>query len=285
MIDLANKNIKFSKMHGLGNDFMIVDAITQNVSFSTKLISKLGDRHLGIGFDQLLIVEAPYSKNIDFHYRIFNVDGTEVSQCGNGARCFAYFVKLKGLTKKNNIYVSTKHGTIILDILSKNMVRVNMGHPNFKAKHIPFYSNKAKKINNHYIININGTTITFGVLSIGNPHCIIQVKNIKNTQVELFGSILENHEFFPERINIGFMEIVNSNYIRLRVYERGVGETQSCGSGACAAVVYGIKQGFLSSNVDVELIGGILNIFWKGIGYPIYMIGPAIHVYDGLVNL
>ena len=225
--------MQFSKMHGLGNDFMVVDAVTQNVFFSPELIRRLADRHLGVGFDQLLVVEPPYDPELDFHYRIFNADGSEVAQCGNGARCFARFVRLKGLTNKRDIRVSTANGRMVLTVTDDDLVRVNMGEPNFEPSAVPFRANKAEKT---YIMRAAEQTILCGVVSMGNPHCVIQVDDVDTAAVETLGPVLESHERFPERANIGFMQVVKREHIRLRVYERGAGETQACGSGACAAV-------------------------------------------------
>ena len=274
--------MQFSKMHGLGNDFMVVDAITQNVFFSTELIRRLADRRLGVGFDQLLVVEPPYDPDFDFHYRIFNADGSEVAQCGNGARCFAIFVRLKGLTNKRSIKVSTQNGRIVLNVANDDMVTVNMGEPNFEPSAIPFKAPKSEKT---YILRAAERTILCGAVSMGNPHCVLQVDNIETAEVELIGPLLENHERFPERTNVGFMEIVNRDRIKLRVFERGAGETQACGSGACAAVAIGISQGNLNEKVQVDLPGGSLTISWKGTGQPLYMTGPAVHVYDGFIHL
>lgn len=253
--------MQFSKMHGLGNDFMVVDAVTQNVFFSPELIRRLSDRHLGVGFDQLLVVEPPYDPELDFHYRIFNADGSEVSQCGNGARCFARFVRLKGLTNKRDIRVSTANGRMVLSVTEDELVRVNMGEPNFEPAQVPFRANKAEKT---YIMRAAEQTILCGVVSMGNPHCVIQVDNVDTAAVETLGPVLESHERFPERANIGFMQVVRREHIRLRVYERGAGETRACGSGACAAVAVGIQQGLLAEEVRVELPGGRLDIAWKG---------------------
>ena len=233
--------MQFSKMHGLGNDFMVVDAVTQNVFFSPELIRRLADRHLGVGFDQLLVVEPPYDPDLDFHYRIFNADGSEVSQCGNGARCFARFVRLKGLTNKRDIRVSTSNGRMVLSVTEDDLVRVNMGEPNFEPSQVPFRANKAEKT---YIMRAAEQTVLCGVVSMGSR-----------------------------------------SHIRLRVYERGAGETQACGSGACAAAAVGIQQGLLGEEVRVELPGGRLDIAWKGPGQPLYMTGPAAHVYDGFIHL
>ncbi len=223
--------MQFAKMHGLGNDFMVVDAVTQNVFFSPEMIRRLADRHHGVGFDQLLIVEPPYDPDLDFHYRIFNADGSEVAQCGNGARCFARFVRLKGLTNKRDIRVSTANGRMILTVNEDELVRVNMGEPVFEPSLVPFRANKAEKT---YIMRAAEQTVLCGVVSMGNPHCVIQVDDVSTAPVETLGPLMESHERFPERANIGFMQVMNPEHIRLRVFERGAGETQACGSGACA---------------------------------------------------
>ena len=274
--------MQFSKMHGLGNDFVVVDAITQNVYFTPEIIKRLSDRHRGIGFDQLLIVEPPYDPDIDFHYRIFNADGSEVSQCGNGARCFARFVRLKGLIDKKDISVSTQKGKMILTVKDDGQVRVNMGEPVWEPAKIPFSANKFEK---NYILRTEIQTVLCGAVSMGNPHCVVQVEDIRTAKVEQLGPLLENHERFPERVNAGFMQILNRGHIKLRVYERGAGETQACGSGACAAVAVGIMQGLLDSKVQVDLPGGSLIIEWQGEGHPLYMTGDAVHIYDGNIQL
>ncbi len=274
--------MQFAKMHGLGNDFMVVDAVTQNVFFSPEMIRRLADRHHGVGFDQLLIVEPPYDPDLDFHYRIFNADGSEVAQCGNGARCFARFVRLKGLTNKRDIRVSTANGRMILTVNEDELVRVNMGEPVFEPSLVPFRANKAAKT---YIMRAAEQTVLCGVVSMGNPHCVIQVDDVSTAPVETLGPLMESHERFPERANIGFMQVMNPEHIRLRVFERGAGETQACGSGACAAVAVGIQQGLLAAQVRVDLPGGRLDIAWKGPGNPLFMTGPATHVYDGFIHL
>ncbi len=274
--------MQFSKMHGLGNDFMVVDAVTQNVYFSPELIRRLADRHCGVGFDQLLVVEPPYDPELDFHYRIFNADGSEVAQCGNGARCFARFVRMKNLTNKRELHVSTQTERMIITVTDDDLVRVNMGEPKFEPQDVPFRAAKAEKT---YILRVAEQTVLCGVVSMGNPHCVIQVEDTDAAPVAFLGPLLENHERFPERANIGFMQVVNGQNIRLRVFERGVGETQACGSGACAAVAVGIAQGLLSSQVNVDLPGGRLEISWKGPGNPLFMTGPAVHIYDGFIHL
>lgn len=274
--------MQFSKMHGLGNDFMVVDAVTQNVFFSPETIRRLADRHLGVGFDQLLVIEPPYDPELDFHYRIFNADGSEVSQCGNGARCFARFVRLKGLTNKRDIRVSTSNGRMVLSVTDDDTVQVNMGEPQFEPAQIPFRANKPEKT---YIMRVEGETILCGVVSMGNPHVVIQVKDIDTAPVASLGPLIESHERFPERANVGFMQVINRQHIRLRVFERGAGETRACGSGACGAVAVGIQQGVLDEQVRVDLPGGRLDIAWSGPNTPLLMTGPATHVYDGFIPL
>ncbi|MBU2897560.1 diaminopimelate epimerase [Vibrio hepatarius] len=271
----------FSKMHGLGNDFMVVDCITQNIFFSPDLIRRLADRNKGVGFDQLLIVEAPYDPETDFHYRIFNADGSEVEQCGNGARCFARFVRMKGLTNKFSISVSTKKGKLTLNIEDDDQVTVNMGVPEFEPGKIPF---KAKQVEKTYILRVDDHTLFCGAVSMGNPHVVTVVPDTKTADVETLGPLLESHERFPEKVNAGFMQVVNRNEVNLRVFERGAGETQACGSGACGAVAVGIVQELLDETVQVNLPGGSLKISWKGQGKPLFMTGPACHVFDGQLS-
>ncbi|WP_039907225.1 diaminopimelate epimerase [Candidatus Regiella insecticola] len=274
--------MQFSKMHGLGNDFMVVDNVTQNVYFSPELIRRLANRHTGVGFDQMLVVEPPYDPKLDFHYRIFNADGSEVFQCGNGARCFARFLHLKGLTSKKIIHISTQTGRMSLEITGDEKVCVNMGEPVFTPRQIPFCATTTEKT---YILRTAGHTTLCGVVSIGNPHCVLQVEDVATANVALLGPMLEYHERFPQRTNVGFMQIIDRKNINLRVHERGVGETQACGSGACAAVAIGIEQQLLDKNVDVKLPGGKLSIQWKGKGHPLYMTGSAVHIYDGYIHL
>ncbi|NOI31983.1 diaminopimelate epimerase [Vibrio coralliilyticus] len=271
----------FSKMHGLGNDFMVVDCITQNIFFSPDLIRRLADRHTGVGFDQLLVVEAPYDPETDFHYRIFNADGSEVEQCGNGARCFARFVRMKGLTNKYSVSVSTKKGKMILSIEEDDQVTVNMGVPEFEPNKIPF---KAKQTEKTYILRAEEKTLFCGAVSMGNPHVVTVVDDTQTADVDTLGPLLESHERFPERVNAGFMQVLSRNEVNLRVYERGAGETQACGSGACGAVAVGIVQELLDEKVTVNLPGGSLKISWQGPGKPLYMTGPATHVFDGQLS-
>jgi diaminopimelate epimerase len=274
--------INFSKMHGLGNDFIVIDNVTQNVFLSNDQIKQLADRNFGIGFDQVLIVEPPYDPDLDFHYRIFNADGSEVGQCGNGARCFAKFVRLKGLTNKHKIKVSTQSGKMTLFIERDGNVSVNMPVPQFEPAKIPFTAQKAEGT---YILRSDDETVLCGVVSMGNPHCVLTVDNVKEAPVDLLGKALSLHERFPQQANISFMEVVSAEYIKLRVYERGAAETLACGSGACAAVVVGQMQKKLNRQVLVDLPGGQLKIFWKGPGNSVKMTGPAVHVFDGQINL
>ncbi len=272
----------FSKMHGLGNDFMVVDNVTQNVFFSSEQVAKLADRNFGVGFDQLLIVEPPYAPEQDFHYRIFNADGSEVEQCGNGARCFARFVRLKGLSNKQKINVSTANGNIVLYVEKDGRITVNMGVPELTPEKIPFKANQSEKT---YILKAGEANVLCGAVSMGNPHCVVIVDDIETAPVEEQGPLLEHNERFPNKANIGFMQIISPERVKLRVHERGAGETLACGTGACAAVVIGILQGKLSEAVTVELPGGELFIRWKGEGHSVRMTGPAQHVFDGQINI
>lgn len=274
--------LHFTKMQGLGNDFMVVDGVTQNVFLSKEQIKQLADRNFGIGFDQLLLVEPPYDPELDFHYRIFNADGNEVAQCGNGARCFARFVQMKGLTNKNAIKVSTKSGNMVLYNEGQDQVTVNMGRPILEPKKIPFVANQQEKT---YLIQTSQKTVMSGVVSMGNPHCVIVVDDLDETDVEGLGKELEQHERFPERANIGFMQVLSPEHVKLRVYERGVGETLACGSGACAAVVVGRIQDLLGAKVRVDLPGGSLHIRWHDQSSPVKMTGPAQTVFDGQIHL
>lgn len=274
--------VNFSKMHGLGNDFLVLDNVTQNVYLSNEQIKQLADRNFGVGFDQLLVVEPPYDPDLDFHYRIFNADGSEVEQCGNGARCFARFVRLKNLTNKNKIKVSTQAGKMTLFIERDGNVTVTMPIPQFEPNKIPFTAQKAEGT---YILRSEDDTVLCGVVSMGNPHCVITVDSVKEASVNTLGKALSVHERFPKDVNVGFMEVVSPEFVKLRVYERGASETLACGSGACAAVVIGQTQKKLAKEVTVELPGGQLKIFWKGPGNPVKMTGPAVHVFDGQLHL
>jgi len=270
--------LKFSKMHGLGNDFVVIDAINQNVNLTESHVRFLADRRRGIGCDQLLLVETSNQENVDFRYRIFNADGNEVAQCGNGARCFARFVRDKGLTNKDTIAVETASGVIYPSLQEDDNVTVDMGPPRLNPVDIPFI---AERQENSYIVSLpNGQDVELGAVSMGNPHAVLLVDDIKEAAVETLGPFIENHHQFPERVNVGFMQVINRHEINLRVYERGAGETEACGTGACAAVVVGIEQGLLAKEVKVTLPGGDLMIAWSG-NDSVWMTGPATHVFDG----
>jgi diaminopimelate epimerase len=274
-------NIQFSKMHGLGNDFMVIDNVTQNVFLSKGTISRLADRNFGIGFDQLLMIEPPYDPELDFHYRIFNADGSEVEQCGNGARCFARFVKMKGLTQKRVINVSTAKGKIQLKIEHDGNITVDMGKPILEPAKIPFIAKKEEKI---YILRVEDYTVICGAVSVGNPHCVVLVDDLDSAPVETLGPLLENHERFPNKVNVGFLEIKSRDHARLRVWERGVGETLACGTGACAAAVVGQLQDKLNPHCTIELPGGELRLFWQP-GQSVKMTGTADFVFDGQIQV
>ena len=274
--------ISFTKMQGLGNDFMVIDAINQPINLTPVQIRALANRHFGIGFDQLLLIEKPENKDADFKYRIFNADGGEVAQCGNGARCFALFVIEKNLFTSNEIKVDTNNGRLILKINPDNTVSVNMGIPEFSPDKIPLAVHQES---DSYSIEVKGQTVNFGAVSMGNPHAVIRVEDVIAAPVQELGHLLESHALFPERANIGFMQILDRNHIKLRVFERGAGETLACGSGACAAVAVGIRQKLLDTPVTVELIGGSLTISWAGNGEPLFMTGPATTVFEGEIHL
>jgi len=269
-------------MHGLGNDFVVIDAINQPIALTPEQIRFMSDRHFGIGFDQLLLVEKPVSANADFKYRIFNADGGEVAQCGNGARCFARFVRDNKLSDKDEIRVDTDSGQLLLRFNENGKITVNMGIPKHKPAEIPLLAEQESRL---YTVSMNAMEYGFGAVSMGNPHAVIQVNDVKIAPVAELGHALESHAVFPERANIGFMQIIDRNHIKLRVYERGASETLACGSGACAAVVIGIEQNRLDHEVCVELPGGELKINWSGRGEPVFMTGLAISVFDGTIIL
>lgn len=277
--------IEFTKMHGLGNDFMVIDLVTQRLELTTDLVQLLGDRHLGIGFDQLLVVEPPMRPDVDFSYRIFNTDGTEVEQCGNGARCFARFVQARKLSFKQRLRVETASGIISLTTDRYGWVEVDMGKPKFEPNEIPFTPKATTKIQNTYHLDVNGTPVQLYVANMGNPHAVIKVDNVLDAEVEKLGKAIESHPAFPARVNVGFMQVMNQRHIRLRVYERGVGETQACGTGACAAVAVGIREGWLDEGEDVraQLYGGSMMIRWQQ-GYSVMMTGPTAFVYEGVFS-
>ncbi|VFP83864.1 Diaminopimelate epimerase [Buchnera aphidicola (Cinara laricifoliae)] len=278
---LKKNIVLFSKMHGLGNDFILIDSINNNFFFSSQLICQWSHRYLGIGFDQLLILQRSNCQKADFHYRIFNSNGLEVEQCGNGARCIAYYLFIKKKINKKIVCVSTKNRYLFLEHINDNIFKVDMGEPVFIPKYIPFIHTTTQL---NYSLFINKKKYIFSVVSMGNPHCIIQVSDIKKVQVNEIGLKLSQHILFPEGVNVGFMQILSKKKILLRVYERHVGETQACGSGACAAVAVGIRSKKLSHHVTVILQQGYLKIDWFGLpGHKLYMSGEAQHVYDGTI--
>ncbi|NQX88342.1 MAG: diaminopimelate epimerase [Halioglobus sp.] len=276
------RRLQFTKMHGTGNDFVIIDMISQHHELGTEDIRRLADRHFGVGCDQVLVVEPPGSSAVDFRYRIYNADGQEVEQCGNGARCFARFVRDKKLTGKRLISVETTTGVIQLRMLNDRDVEVTMAIPAFEPDAIPF---KATQRKDSYALRVEDHTLEIGVVSMGNPHAVLRVDTVKEADVTRLGPRIEAHPHFPLHVNAGFMEVVSEREIKLRVYERGVGETLACGSGACAAVVYGIARGWLSETVTVTLSGGKLSISWAGEGRPVIMTGPTEVVFEGTIRI
>ena len=275
--------IKFSKMHGLGNDFVVIDGMRQYVELTPETIRALGDRHTGIGFDQLLLVEPPTAPGADFRYRIFNADGGEVEQCGNGARCFVRFVHDQKLTDKTAIVVETKRGIIHPRLEVNGLVTVDMGQPRFTPAEIPFESETDAA--EQPLSLADGATLMIGAVSMGNPHAVTVVADVDTAPVAGQGPLIESHARFPQRVNAGFMQVIDRHNIRLRVYERGAGETLACGTGACAAVVSGIRRGLLDSPVRVQTRGGELNIAWNGAGQSVIMTGPAVTVFTGEIDL
>jgi len=273
--------LKFSKMHGLGNDFAVIDAINQPFSPDPELIRLWSDRFNGIGFDQMLVVEKPDSDAAAFKYRIYNADGGEVAQCGNGARCFARFVREQGLTNLDIIPVETNTGMLELEFIDASCYRVNMGVPHFEPEDIPLRVESRQDL---YSTEFEGVELGFGAVSIGNPHMVIPVADVDNAGVEKMGPFFESHEMFPERANIGFMQVLNRNRFKLRVFERGVGETRACGSGACAAMVVGVRLDLLDASVTAELQGGELKLEWQGDANPVMMTGETAMVYHGEIE-
>ena len=273
--------IRFSKMHGLGNDFVVIDGVRQSIVLSPAQIRLLADRHFGIGCDQLLLVEKAGRPDVDFRYRIFNADGGEVEQCGNGARCFVRFVHEQGLTDKREIRVETMGGVIAPRLETDGSVTVDMGVPVFSPERIPFISPAADLVQP---LRIGDEEIEITAVSMGNPHAVQVVADVEVAPVALQGPLIEAHPRFPKRVNAGFMQVVGRHEIRLRVFERGAGETLACGTGACAAVVAGIARGLLDTPVRVATRGGELTIDWQGAGTPVLMTGPAVTVFTGEIE-
>lgn len=274
--------LKFSKMHGLGNDFVVFDGVRQSVSLTPEQLRYLGHRNFGVGCDQILLVEKSDKPGVDFRYRIFNSDGGEVEQCGNGARCFVRFVHDQGLTEKREILVETMRGEIRPRLEADNNITVNMGIPVFEPEKIPFVGQSDELIQQ---LDLGGEEVAITAVSMGNPHAVQVVADVDTAPVASQGPKIENHSRFPKRVNAGFMQVVDRHAIRLRVFERGAGETLACGTGACAAVVTGISRGLLDSPVRVTTRGGELTIAWDGKGNPVMMSGPAVTVFTGEIEL
>ena len=275
-------HLRFTKMHGLGNDFVVFDGISQSVTLTSEQYRFIADRHFGVGCDQILLVEKPTQPEADFRYRIFNADGGEVEQCGNGARCFVRFVHDKKLTDKTEIRVETASGTIFPRLEPDGRVTVNMGVPRFEPDQIPFKTDKRALT---YLLSVGERIVEISALSMGNPHAVQVVEDVETAPVAIEGPLIEHHPGFPSRVNAGFMEVVSRDRIKLRVFERGSGETLACGTGACAAVVAGITRGLLDDTVTVQTHGGELVIRWDGEGQPVLMTGPAVSVYEGEIDL
>ena len=273
--------LKFTKMHGLGNDFVVIDGVNQSLFLSCEQLRLLADRHFGVGCDQILLIE-PAEGDADFRYRIFNADGGEVEQCGNGARCFVRYVHDRGMTSKNEIRVETLGGLIIPRLETNGGVTVNMGAPKFEPQEIPFIAEKRALT---YPLDIDNRQVEISAVSMGNPHAVQQVADADHAPVLTEGALIERHPRFPQRVNAGYMQVMDRGHIRLRVYERGSGETLACGTGACAAVVTGIELGLLDSMVKVSFRGGDLVVRWGGGNEPVWMTGPAVAVFDGEIDL
>ena len=274
--------LRFTKMHGQGNDFVVFDGVRQQVRLSRAQVRSIADRHFGVGCDQLIVVEKATSEENDFRYRIFNADGGEVEQCGNGARCFARFVFDQGLTKKRRIRVETVGGVIAPTLEDSGRVTVDMGAPRFDPREVPFLADEMRLT---YPLVVAGVTVEVSVLSMGNPHAVQVVESVDRAPVAIQGPLIENHPAFPQRVNAGFMQPLSRSHVRLRVWERGAGETLACGTGACAVVVAGIRRGLLDAEVRVSTRGGDLMIRWPGDSAPVMMTGDAVAVFDGEIDL
>jgi diaminopimelate epimerase len=281
--------LKFTKMHGAGNDFIVIDGINQSIHFTSEQWRFLADRRFGIGADQILLVEAATDSSIDFRYRIFNADGSEVEQCGNGSRAFVRFVVEKGLTEKRSIRVQTMSGVIEPRLNDDGSITVDMGAPRFDVEQIPFDDHELSPIMQGrspcWNLDIAGKTVAFSLVSMGNPHAVQVLDSLDDATIALQGPLIEAHPRFPKRVNAGFMRVIHAQHIQLRVYERGAGETLACGTGSCAAVVAGIRLGLLQSPVQVTTRGGDLSISWEGEGHSVFLSGPAVTVFDGEIDL
>jgi diaminopimelate epimerase len=273
--------LQFTKMHGLGNDFVLLDGVRCPLTVSSDLVRRLADRHLGIGCDQVLLIEPTRNPEADFRYRIFNADGGEVQQCGNGSRCVARYLQDENRLSRSEVTVETAAGLIRMYLLDAGRVKVDMGCPRFAPESIPFI---AEREADSYLVAVDAEQIPLAALSMGNPHAVLRVAELDSAPVARLGPLLGSHPRFPEGVNIGFMQIVDARHVRLRVYERGAGETLACGTGACAAVVAG-RCGFdLAPEVEVSLPGGRLTIEWQGRGHSVWMTGPAVRVFDGCLT-
>ncbi len=274
--------LAFTKMQGAGNDFVVLDGVSRSIGLTPTQLRRLADRHFGVGCDQILLVEPPRAAGTDFRYRIFNADGGEVEQCGNGARCFVRFVRERGLTAKNEIRVETAAGIITLRLEADGEVTVNMGAPVFEAKRIPFATESDALVQP---LEVGGEPIEISAVSMGNPHAVQVVADVDAAPVATQGALIERHARFPQRVNVGYMQVLDRGRIRLRVHERGAGETLACGTGACAAVVVGIRRGLLDARVRVETRGGDLTIRWEGADNPVWLTGPAVTVFEGEIEI
>jgi diaminopimelate epimerase len=273
--------LRFTKMHGLGNDFVVIDGVSQDLALSPEQFRFLADRHFGVGCDQILLVETATRPDIDFRYRIFNADGGEVQQCGNGARCFVRFVHDRGLTAKREIRVETASGIIVPRLEDDGQVTVDMGPPRFEPAEIPFYAEARATT---YVLDI-GQPVELAALSMGNPHAVLETCDVDTAPVAEWGPLIEHHPRFPQRVNVGFMQLLHRRAIKLRVFERGSGETLACGTGACAAAVAGMMRGLLDPEVEVQTRGGRLTIRWDGDGHSVFMTGPAVSVFEGEIEI
>lgn len=278
--------IPFTKMHGLGNDFMVIDLVHHSLKLDKQLVSRLADRNFGVGFDQLLLVLPPSTPDVDFDYRIYNADGNEVEHCGNGARCFAIYVRDKGLSDKNPVRVRTLNQVLVLQRNADDTVTVDMGPPRFEPTDIPLRNPRREALYSRSVtMDGRSVPVEFAALSMGNPHAVIRVEEVESAPVKAMGTALGGHPDFPQGVNVGFMQIVDRTHIKLRVYERGAGETLACGTGACAAMVAGCAAGHLGDTVRVSLRGGELTVNWRGGESPVLMSGPATTVYEGIIQL
>ena len=284
--------LKFTKMHGAGNDFVVLDGYSQDLALTPERVRSLADRHFGIGADQLLLVEKPTVEGVDFRYRIFNCDGGEVEHCGNGARCFVKFVRDRKLTDANRVRVQVQKGTITLVVQENGEVVVDMDRPDFEPARVPFNANglEGRREGNDTLwpLDVNGARHWVSVVSMGNPHAVQVVEDVEAYPVKAEGALVETHARFPNKVNAGFMQIVSRNEVKLRVFERGAGETLACGTGACAAVAAGIRRGLLDTPVKVHTHGGMLTIAWDGArdeSAALTMAGPAATVFEGEIEL